>query len=170
MTDNKNEQFPIVDEQGNILGAISRGHAHDGCKILHPVVHLHLFNKQGELFLQHRPAWKDIQPDKWDTACGGHVDLGESVEQALRREVGEELGVTDFNPISVAHYVFESQREKELVYVHYCVYDGAVMPSKEELAGGRFWTREEILNNIGKEVFTPNFESEYQRFIAQIRP
>lgn len=68
MIDNKDEQFPVVDEMGNILGAISRGHAHDGCKILHPVVHLHLFNNKGDLFLQHRPAWKDIQPDKWDTA------------------------------------------------------------------------------------------------------
>ena len=91
MTDNKNEEFPIVDEMGNILGAITRGHAHDGCKILHPVVHLHVFNSKGELYLQHRPAWKDIQPDKWDTACGGHVDLGESVNQALHREVREEV-------------------------------------------------------------------------------
>ena len=70
MKDNKDEQFPVVDEMGNIVGAISRGHAHDGSKILHPVVHLHLFNNKGDLFLQHRPAWKDIQPDKWDTACG----------------------------------------------------------------------------------------------------
>ena len=65
MTDNKNEEFPIVDEMGNILGAITRGHAHDGSKILHPVVHLHVFNSKGDLYLQHRPAWKDIQPDKW---------------------------------------------------------------------------------------------------------
>ena len=87
MIDNKNEEFPIVDEMGNILGAVTRGHAHDGSKILHPVVHLHVFNSRGDLYLQHRPAWKDIQPDKWDTACGGHVDLGESVSQALHREV-----------------------------------------------------------------------------------
>ena len=53
MTDNKNEEFPIVDEMGNILGAITRGHAHDGSKILHPVVHLHVFNSKGDLYLQH---------------------------------------------------------------------------------------------------------------------
>jgi len=154
MIDNKNEEFPIVDEMGNILGAVTRGHAHDGSKILHPVVHLHVFNSRGDLYLQHRPAWKDIQPDKWDTACGGHVDLGESVSQALHREVREELGITDFEPESLGHYVFESQREKELVYVHRCVYDGEVKPSQEELAGGRFWTKDEISENIGKGVFT----------------
>lgn len=170
MTDNKEELFPIVDEQGNILGAISRGKAHDGSKVLHPVVHLHLFNSKGELYLQHRPLWKDIQPGKWDTACGGHVDLGESVEQALRREVREELGVTDFSPIAMGSYVFESKRERELVYVHRCVYDGEVSPSKEELDGGRFWTRQEILSNMGKEVFTPNFENEYKKFESIFSP
>lgn len=166
MRDNPNEQFPIVDEDGNILGAVSRGHAHDGSKILHPVVHLHVFNSKGELYLQHRPAWKDIQPDKWDTAVGGHIDLGENVDQALHREVREELGITDFQPESLGHYVFESKRERELVYVHCCSYDGPVKPSKDELDGGRFWTRQEILDNLGKGVFTPNFENEYKQFFG----
>ena len=169
MRDNPNEQFPIVDEDGNILGAVSRGHAHDGSKILHPVVHLHVFNSKGELYLQHRPAWKDIQPDKWDTAVGGHIDLGENVDQALHREVREELGITDFQPESLGHYVFESKRERELVYVHRCSYDGPVKPSKDELDGGRFWTRQEILDNMGKGVFTPNFENEYKQFFGEIR-
>lgn len=166
MRDNPNEMFPIVDEEGNILGSMTRGHAHDGSKILHPVVHLHVFNSNGELYLQHRPTWKDIQPDKWDTAVGGHVDLGENVEQALKREVNEELGITNFTFESLGHYVFESKREKELVYVHRCIYDGEIHPSREELSGGRFWTTQEIADNIGKSVFTPNFEGEYQRFFT----
>jgi isopentenyldiphosphate isomerase len=164
MKDNKDEMFPHVDEQGNIIGAISRGEAHDGSKKLHPVVHLHVFNSNGDLYLQKRPAWKDIQPSKWDTACGGHIDLGEDVKTALKREVREELGITDFTPQDMGHYVFESAREKELVYVHKAIYDGGVQPSKEELDGGRFWSRDEILNNIGKNVFTPNFENEYTKF------
>ncbi len=162
MKDNPNEQLPVVDENGNILGAISRGHAHDGSRILHPVVHLHVFNSRGELYLQHRPKWKDIQPDKWDTAVGGHVDLGENVEQALKREVREELGITDFTPQSLGHYVFEGKRERELVYVFRCTYDGDIRPSKDELSGGRFWTPEEISSAIGKGILTPNFEQEYQ--------
>ena len=44
--------------------------------------------------------------------------LGESVEMALKREVREELGITDFAPETITSYVFESAREKELVFVH----------------------------------------------------
>lgn len=163
--DNNQEMFPLVDEQGNITGAATRGECHNGSKLLHPVVHLHVFNSQGELYLQKRPEWKDIQPGKWDTSVGGHVDLGESVEMALRREVREELGITEFTPEPVTHYIFESSRERELVFVHKTTYDGEICPS-DELDGGRFWTIAELKENMGKGVFTPNFEGEIGKLIA----
>ena len=164
MQDNNKERFPIVDEEGRIVGAATRGECHNGSKLLHPVVHLHVFNSRGEVYLQKRPEWKDIQPGKWDTSVGGHIDDGETPEQALIREVGEELGITDFVPERVGKYVFESLRERELVYVNRTVYDGIVRPSAEELDGGRFWTMDEIRAAIGQEILTPNFESEFQRF------
>lgn len=164
--DNNEEMFPIVDEQGNIVSAATRGECHNGSKLLHPVVHLHVFNSRGDLYLQKRPDWKDIQPGKWDTAVGGHVDLGENIEMALRREVQEELGITDFEPVALPSYIFESSRERELVFPHKTTYDGAIAPSAET-AGGRFWSREELLDNMGKGIFTPNFESEYQKLFGQ---
>ncbi len=164
--DNSQEMFPIVDEQGNITGAATRGECHNGqSMLLHPVVHLHVFNSQGELYLQKRPEWKDIQPGKWDTSVGGHVDLGESVEQALLREAREEVGITGFTPGCLAPYVFQSKKERELVYPHRCTYDGPITPSPET-DGGRFWTHHEILASMGKGILTPNFENEYRRLFT----
>lgn len=164
--DNQQERFPVVDIDGHVIGSILRGQAHDGTKILHPVVHLHVFNPQGELFLQQRPAWKDIQPNRWDTATGGHVDYGETVEEALYREVSEELGINEFTPVFLGKYVFEGKRERELVYVYKTVYDGLLCPKPEELAGGRFWSHDEIMENYHMNVFTPNFEDEYKTFFC----
>ncbi len=157
--DNNEELFPVVDLSGTVVGRATRGECHGGSMLLHPVVHLHVFNSRGELYLQRRPLWKDIQPGRWDTAVGGHVDYGETVDEALRREVREEIGIEGFTPERIATYAFRSEREYELVYVHRAVYDGEVHPSVE-LDGGRFWTREEIRENLGKGVFTPNFEGE----------
>lgn len=165
MKDNAGEMFPIVDENGNITGAATRGECHNGSRLLHPVVHLHVFDRNGALYLQKRPAWKDIQPGKWDTAVGGHVDLGENVHRALMREACEELGLEGFAPEYLCSYVFESERERELVNCFKCVTDTEPVPS-DELEGGRFWTREEIGESMGKGVFTPNFEQEYRRLFT----
>ncbi len=168
MKDNNQEIFPLVDLQGEVIGSASRGECHSGSMLLHPVVHLHLFNSRGELYLQHRPEWKDIQPNRWDTAVGGHVDFGESPIQALLRESFEELGVSDFEPIHLCSYDFRSTVEHEYVHVYYTIYDGEVCPTSE-LDGGRFFSAEEIAENLGKEFFTPNFEQEYTlRVLGQV--
>ena len=86
----------------------------------------------------------------------------------MHREVREELGITDFTPVNMGKYVFESQRERELVYVHRTTYDGPIQPSTDELDGGRFWSPQEIRDAIGQGILTPNFESEYQRFFRDI--
>lgn len=123
----KEEWFPLVDEKGETIGKATRKECHNGSKMLHPVVHLHIFNKAGDLYLQKRSINKDIQPGKWDTAVGGHIDYGETVEGALHREVREELGITDFIPQFITRYVFESAIEKELVNTYRTTYDGPII-------------------------------------------
>ena len=157
------EIFPIVNTEGEVVGSATREECHAGTFLLHPVVHLHIFNSAGELYLQKRLMTKKIQPGKWDTAVGGHVDYGEKIEDALLRETHEELGVRDFTPDFLMRYEFRSQVEAELVYIYKCVYDGDFNLDPLEVDEGRFWSLDEIKKSIGKGLFTPNFESEIER-------
>ena len=163
MHDNNNELLPIVTPDGIVVGKATRGECHDGqSMLLHPVVHLHVRNSQGEVFLQHRPSWKTIQPNRWDTAVGGHVDFGETIEASLLREAREEIGLTDFVPRFLCQYVHESECERELVYVYTTTTNSPLVPS-EELDGGRFFSIAELQQRMGQGFFTPNFESEWAR-------
>ena len=95
------EIFPLVDEQGIVVGQAPRSVCHDGSKLLHPVIHLHIFNSKGELYLQKRSATKDVQPNRWDSSVAGHIDLHETPENAALREASEELNISDIKP----HYI-----------------------------------------------------------------
>lgn len=159
------EIFPLVDETGNIIGQAPRSVCHDGSKLLHPVIHLHIFNSEGDLYLQKRSATKDVQPDKWDSSVAGHIDLDEMPEMAACREAGEELGLSGIEPHFITKYIIETDRERELSYCFYAVYNGGFVLNRHELADGRFWKIEEIQSNLGKDVFTTNFELDFIKFL-----
>jgi isopentenyldiphosphate isomerase len=162
------ELFPLVDEQGNVIGKATRSECHSGTFWLHPVVHLHVLNSAGQLFLQKRAMNKDTQPGKWDTSVGGHVSYGETIEQALQREVFEEIGISIYKPMAVQRYVWLSTVEKELVNTFYTIYDGAFEIDHEEIDTARFWTIDEIQQQIGQGLFTPNFEYDFNLLLLKL--
>lgn len=158
------EMLPVVDEYGNVKAQASREFCHHNPnKPLHPVVHLHIINRSGQIYLQQRGPHKDLLPLRWDTAVGGHISYGEFILEALYRESAEELGLHNFLPQGLCNYIFESEDERELVSVFAAVGEYEIRPDPEELAGGRFWTPEEIGQTIGQGVLTPSFEDEYFR-------
>ena len=159
------EYFPAVEEDGNIIGKATRTECHSGTFILHPVVHLHVFNSAGELYLQKRALNKDIQPGKWDTSVGGHVDYGEEIEAALRREAREELGISDFVPTFITRYKFISHQEAELVHSFYTIFNNEIDADPVEISEGKFWKIADIETQLGNNIFTPNFEQEWESII-----
>jgi isopentenyldiphosphate isomerase/intracellular septation protein A len=155
------EWVPLVDEQGKIVGQAPRSQVHNGSKLLHPVVHLHVINHNKAILLQKRPLSKQIQPGKWDTSVGGHISAGETLEQALNKEAFEEIGLAGFSAKLLKVYKWESEVEAELVYLFTTFDFKNVKIQSNEVDEIRFWTKKQIENQLGKNVFTPNFEHEF---------
>ena len=156
------EWFPVVEPSGLVTGRATRNYCHSGAKPLHPVIHIHIIDRFSRIYLQKRSMNKDIQPGKWDTAVGGHVSYGEGILEAVYREASEELGFTDFNPIYLETYQFESEIEKEMVKVFAAVGSYDLHPDLDEVDEGRWWNIDDIDANLDNGVFTPNFESEFR--------
>ena len=94
------EKFDIYDDNRILTGKVKiKGEKCDmGENKL--VVHICIFNSQGQLLIQHRQHNKKLYPDLWDLSVGGHTMAGESSRQSAERELKEELGIKyDFSNI-----------------------------------------------------------------------
>jgi isopentenyldiphosphate isomerase/intracellular septation protein A len=155
------ECFDIVDTEGKVLGNAPRSLCHSRPGFLHQVIHLHVVNSEGQIFLQKRSLTKHIQPGKWDTAVGGHVQSGENIQSALKREADEELGLSGFKAQALARYLWESDVESELVHMFVTRAEGPMRLNRLEMDEGEFWKLEKIRAVLGKGILTANFEFEF---------
>ncbi len=81
------ELVDVVDEKNNVVGSIDVATAHEQ-KLIHRVVGVFVFDEKGSLYLQ-----TGNKHEKFDISVGGHVQKGESCEDAAQREMAEELGL-----------------------------------------------------------------------------
>ena len=160
---NADEIFDIVDETGEKIGEATRNEVHGNPALIHRSVHIMVLNSEGELYLQKRADNKDIQPGKWDTSVGGHVNRGEEVDAAAEREAEEELGISGIDFEFLYAYLWRTGVETELVTTYLCRYDGPVEFDRAEITAGAFLPFEKIEANLGRGIFTPNFEEEFSR-------
>lgn len=86
------EIFDVVDENDVPIGKATRAEVHEQ-NLIHRAVHVLVFNRNGDLWLQKRSLQKDKNPGVWDSSVSGHLDAGEDYLTAAIRELGEEIGV-----------------------------------------------------------------------------
>ena len=86
------ELLDVVDDNNNLIGlSEDRKIVHEK-NLWHRHVSCWIMNSKGKILLQKRSSNKTRNPNKW-SKTGGHVATGESVQNALLREIREELGV-----------------------------------------------------------------------------
>jgi len=163
------EVFQLVDEKGAPMGSAPRSRCHGDPRLIHLVVHIHVFDAAGRLYLQKRAATKDTNPGKWDTSVGGHVQWGETVPAALAREAQEELGIDAGGAAALFGYLHRGSFESEYAQCYALTWTGPVRPDPEEIETGRFFRLEEIDAMRGTGALTPLFEEEWPLLLEALQ-
>lgn len=126
----------------------------------HMVVHICIFNSQGELLIQKRSESKPLWSGKWDLSVGGAAQSGDSSWQAAQREVKEELGLDiDFSKIRPSLTINFDNGFDDIYLLNLDFDDHKLHLQSDEVTEVR-WTDEEGLHEmIKKEEFVPYHHS-----------
>ena len=151
------ERFAVVDARDQVVGAAPRREVH-GNNLLHRAVHLFLFNRQGELFLQKRSPWKDRHPLLWDSSAAGHVDAGEDYDEAAQRELEEELGVSS-DLTRVVKLPASDRTGQEFIWLYRGEHDGPFRLAPAETEHAEFFPLDVVSGWVKArpEDFAPGF-------------
>ncbi|MDB6067396.1 MAG: Nudix hydrolase [Pedosphaera sp.] len=138
------EVFDIVNERDEVVGQEKRRTVHRlGLK--HRAVHVLVFNRRGELFLQKRSMTKDTYPGVWDSSTSGHVDTGESYDACAVRELWEEIGLkTEQAPRRLFKLDARLETGEEFVWVYRHESEGPFTLHPEEIETGGWFEPAEI--------------------------
>lgn len=90
----------MVSADGTVKGLVTRAEMR-AKNLPHRSTSVAVIRSNRRLVVHQRAAWKDIWPGYWDVAFGGVAGVGESWEEAARRELVEEAGIegADLVPI-----------------------------------------------------------------------
>jgi isopentenyl-diphosphate delta-isomerase type 1 len=159
------EWFDVVDEHDRVVGQETRAHVHRH-HLRHRAVHLFLRDRQGRILLQHRSATKDLFPNRLGTSVAGHLDAGETYDDAVVREAEEELGIV-LTEVPPRLFKAEACLETgfEFVHVYERRWDAAIRPNPAEVSAVS-WVEPATLDEAvatGDEAYTPSLRYLWQR-------
>ena len=164
----ESEELILVDDGDNEIGFASKADCHDGEGALHRAFSVFLFNPQGELLLQRRAAGKRLWPGYWSNSCCSHPRRGETLIEATRRRLNDELNL-DAELEFVYHFSYQAVfgdagAEHELCHVFLGRVDGAVDYNRSEIDAVRFVSTDELARGLEGDasVYTPWLKLEWQ--------
>ncbi|MEO5960864.1 MAG: NUDIX domain-containing protein [Opitutaceae bacterium] len=160
MTQQAEEWFDVVNERDEPIGRELRRTVH-GRGLWHRAVHVLVFNRAGEVFLQKRSMTKDLSPGLWDSSCSGHLDAGEDYDAAAVRELAEEIGVrVKMTPERWFRIGACVETGWEFVWVYRLRHEGPFTLHPDEIETGAWAAPEEVTRRIKSrpEEYCPSFK------------
>lgn len=142
------EILDVVDENNEVVGEAPFEEIYER-RLNHRIVHVLVFNENGEVFLQQRSAKKKFCPGHWSTSAGGHVQKGETYEDAAVRELKEELGASA-GLTKLWEGPYDHYRMRKFMQVFRAVHEGPFNLNREELMDGRWFSVKDVQDMVKK--------------------
>lgn len=171
------ELITIVDDRDNVIGTATRGEAYQK-GLWHRIVVIFIFNNQGQIFIQKRSPKLISQPGKWDHSVAGHVDAGESSQDAACRELLEELGIKATN-LQFLYAYRVCLREKAMIFNRFwhtfkCIHSGPLYLKPDEISEGKFVSLSWLKHDMEKhpDIYTNGFHEslkKYLKYVSQLK-
>ncbi|MDE1850251.1 MAG: isopentenyl-diphosphate Delta-isomerase [Candidatus Micrarchaeota archaeon] len=166
----------LVDEKDNPIGTMEKLAAHQNGATLHRAFSVCLFNSKGETLMQQRAMHKYHSKGKWSNTCCSHPMVGESILDASRRRVREELGIECGELQDAFSFIYKVEvgdglTEHEYDHVVFGRYDGPVRPNPEEVMDYKWAPLEELQRDIKShpENYTGWLRIAIDRIVAEGR-
>jgi len=151
-TDNLEEMFVVVDEKDDVVGYKTRYECHHDKRLIHRIVGVVVFDQEGRILLQKRSMTKDLHPGMWGISSGGHVLQGETNDEAVRRELKEEVGI-DIPIQLVKTFLVRASDETEYAHLYKGESEGPFSPDPQEVDSVQFFSRNDLSRALlSKEV------------------
>lgn len=152
------ELLDVIDEQDNVIGQMN--HSDIDKKLLpHRIVHVLIFDKEGNMLLQKRSMKKSFCPGYWSTAVGGHVQSGETYEVAALREFEEELGVKVKIDFLFKTKYYDPRGFFMILGIFKTTYEGDFKLNPEEVESVNYFSRKKLNEMIERgELFHPELK------------
>jgi isopentenyldiphosphate isomerase len=137
------EVVALVDTEGSVVGSAPRSVVRRD-NLLHSSTAVLVRDSAGRIYVHRRSDTKDWAPSQWDVAAGGVIGAGEDPDEAARRELGEELGITGVELRPLGRHLYEDDTTRVVEHAYETLWDGPVRHQPEEIAEGRWITLAEL--------------------------
>lgn len=166
---NTNDEWvDVVDERDRVIGRVTRAQMRRE-HLLHRVVAVLCVRCDGAIYLQRRTATKDLFPRFYDMFVAGVVESGEGYDDAARRELAEELGITGPRPEFLFMHRYEGPETRSHTAVYRVRWDGPIYHQSSEVEWGRYASLAELRDNPEGLLFVPDGAEIFQRYLRECR-
>ena len=167
------EYVVLVDELDNKVGLMEKMEAHINPP-LHRAFSIFIFNSKNEMLLQQRALSKYHTPGLWTNTCCSHPRDGESLHDATKRRLQEEMGMQcelkeAFSFVYKAD-VMQGLVEHEFDHVFIGTSDDLPIINKDEVESFRYDTVENIKADIERnpQNYTAWFKIAFDKLLETL--